>query len=128
VTRPGAAASGGRISPANLRAAGYTEYDPKKAHDDSHCVGFFQKDVGGVMLDVSLWRFPGDPELQVNFELLAADRELSLDIGMRGVPGSWTVAKLETYVVALLERVRRPRAARAATVMRGRLRPRATRR
>lgn len=118
----------GRISPDALRAAGYTAYGPNNIHGDPHCVGFFQKDVGGVMLDVSFWRFPGDPELQINFELLALDRELSLDIGMRGVPGSWTVAKLETYVVALLERVRRPRAARAATVRRGSLRPRATRR
>ena len=102
----------GGISAHALHLASYTTYDPKKVNDDPHCVGFFQKEVGDVLLNVSLWRFPGERKLQVNFELLAPDRELALDIGLRGVPNSWTVSALEAYVIALLGRVRRPRAQR----------------
>jgi hypothetical protein len=101
------------ITRATLRAAGFTEYDPLGAAGDPHCVGYFQKTVAGALLNVSFWRFPRVRGTQVNFEVLAIDRELSFDIGMRGVPKRWSVAELELYVAALLARIRRPLTPRA---------------
>ena len=92
-----------------LLRAGFAEVDPLGAEGDPHCVGFFQKEIGATLLNVSFWRFPGDPH-QVNFETSVTDRGLCLDVEMRGVPRGWTVAELEAYVVALVGRVRRPRA------------------
>jgi hypothetical protein len=106
-----------------LRSAGFAECDPEGATGDPFCIAYFQKTVGGAMLDVSFWRFGRGQRLQVNFETLAEDAELSLDIGMRGVPTRWSVDDLEGYVDALLKRVRRPRRpspARAATSRRRR--------
>ena len=102
------------ITKKTLLAAGFTEYAACGATGDPHCVGYFQKTLaGGVLLDVSFWKFPGARGPQVNFETHASDRELSLDIGMRGVPKPWSVAELESYVAALLRRVRRPPKSRA---------------
>jgi hypothetical protein len=97
-----------------LRSAGFTECDAEGATGDPFCIAYFQKTVAGAMVDVSFWRFGRGQRLQVNFETLAEDAELSLDIGMRGVPTRWSVDELERYVEALLKRVRRPRGASAA--------------
>ena len=54
------------------------------------------------------WRRP--PKRGEEIPRLELD-ELYLDIGIRGVPKRWSVDELESYVQALLERVRRPRKA-----------------
>jgi hypothetical protein len=101
------------ITRKTLRQAGFTEYDPQNCEPDPHCVGYFDKRLAADVLHVSFWKFPGERGQQVNFEILARDRDLSLDLEMRGVPKVWTVAELEAYVAGLLERIKRTRSATA---------------
>ena len=101
------------ITRKTLRQAGFTEHAPQNCEPDPHCVGYFGKRLAAEVLHVSFWKFPGERGQQVNFEILAPDRELSLDLEMRGVPKDWTVAELEAYVAGLLERIKRPRSARS---------------
>lgn len=92
-----------KITKKALLAAGYTEYNAEGATGDPHCVGYFQKVVGKRMLNVSFWRFTLKPAgvQQVNFESIVPFGANHLDVGLRGVPETWSVADLERYFLTI---------------------------